>query len=161
MHNRANVNPDLVLCAVPTLPRVPRRTRSIAMSARPTLVKPTAAEASPVRIRLVMFLPTLRKTKTGAEHVGNSTSSAPACVGTQAGRPESGKLKSGKTPGRTQSSAASSSPSASRSGLPARICSAIRPEFWRIATSIFAVMSGLALRNAFEFSRPCPKRWLS
>ncbi len=47
-----------------------------------------------------------------------------------------------------------SSPSASRSGEPARICSAIRPEFWRIEASIFAVMSGLAFRNAFEFSRP-------
>ena len=58
-------------------------------------------------------------------------------------------------------SSAGSSPSASRSGEPARICSAIRPEFWRIAISILAVMSGLALRNAFEFSRPWPSRWLS
>jgi hypothetical protein len=74
---------------------------------------------------------------------------------------KSGKLKSERTSGRTQSSAGSSSPSASRSGEPARICSAIRPEFWRIATSIFAVISGLAFRNALEFSRPCPKRWLS
>ena len=58
-------------------------------------------------------------------------------------------------------SSAGSSPSASRSGEPARICSAIRPEFWRIAASILAVMSGLALRKAFEFSRPWPSLWLS
>ena len=58
-------------------------------------------------------------------------------------------------------SSAGSSPSASRSAVPARICSAIRPEFCRIAASIFAVMSGLALRKALEFSRPCPRRWLS
>src|SRR5882757_5235201 len=66
-------------------------------------------------------------------------------------------------PGKPHASAASSgsSPSASRSGEPARICSAIRPEFWRIDASIFAVMSGLALRKAFEFSRPWPRRWLS
>src|ERR1700742_4110440 len=58
-------------------------------------------------------------------------------------------------------SSAGSSPSASRSGAPARICSAIRPEFWRIELSILAVISGLALRNALEFSRPWPRRWLS
>jgi len=54
-----------------------------------------------------------------------------------------------------------SSPSASRSGVPARICSAIRPEFWRIEVSILAVMSGLAFRKALAFSRPWPSRWLS
>src|SRR6185437_4249891 len=58
-------------------------------------------------------------------------------------------------------SSAGSSPSASRSGVPARICSEIRPEFCRIEASILAVMSGLAFKNAFEFSRPCPSRWLS
>jgi len=58
-------------------------------------------------------------------------------------------------------SSVGSSPSASRSAAPARICSAIRPEFWRIAVSILAVMSGLAFRNAFAFSRPWPRRWLS
>ena len=92
------------------------------------------------------------KTKTGAGDVGNSTSSAPAHVEPQVERTQS----SGKS-----HSSAGSSPSASRSGEPARICSAIRPEFWRIAASILAVMSGLALRNAFEFSRPWPSRWLS
>ena len=65
-----------------------------------------------------------------------------------------------KEPEKSHSSAGSS-PSASRSGVPARICSAIRPEFWRIAASILAVMSGLALRKAFEFSRPWPSLWLS
>src|SRR5690349_18934579 len=89
--------------------------------------------------------------KTGAENVGNSTFSAPAMS-----KPGSGDPRSGKS-----YSSAGSSPSASRSAGPARICSAIRPEFCRIAISIFAVMSGLALRNAFEFSRPCPSRWLS
>ena len=54
-----------------------------------------------------------------------------------------------------------SSPSASRSGEPARICSAIRPEFCRIAASILAVISGLSRRNPLAFSRPCPRRWLS
>jgi len=58
-------------------------------------------------------------------------------------------------------SSAGSSPSASRSGVPARICSAISPEFCRIAISILAVMSGLARRNVLAFSRPCPSRWLS
>ena len=58
-------------------------------------------------------------------------------------------------------SSAGSSPSASRSAGPARICSAIRPEFCRIAISILAVMSGLARRKDLEFSRPCPSRWLS
>jgi hypothetical protein len=76
-------------------------------------------------------------------------------------RPPMSKLRSCEPGFRKTHSSAGSSPSASRSGLPARICSAIRPEFWRIAASILAVMSGLALRNAFEFSRPCPSLWLS
>jgi hypothetical protein len=58
----------------------------------------------------------------------------------------------------------SSPPAASSSSSPfsaARIWSARMPEFWRIAASILALMSGLALRNAFAFSRPWPMRWLS
>src|ERR1700730_3055708 len=94
----------------------------------------------------------LYASKTGAKNVGNSTSSAPARVETQIIRPK---------PDKTHASVGSSSPSVSRSGEPARICSAIRPEFWRIAASIFAVMSGLVLRNALAFSRPWPRRWLS
>jgi hypothetical protein len=53
------------------------------------------------------------------------------------------------------------SSSSSLSSLPARICSAIRPEFARIAASILFAMSGLALRKVLAFSRPCPMRWLS
>ena len=90
--------------------------------------------------------------KTGAEDVGNSTSTTPV------------RHVSGLNPrsvSEAYSSPAGSSPSASRSAGPARICSAIRPEFCRIAVSILATMSGLALRKAFEFSRPWPSRWLS
>src|SRR5215813_11849906 len=85
--------------------------------------------------------------ETGVQDVGNSTSSAPV-------------------PWKNLSdfkaySSAGSSPSASRSAAPARICSAIRPEFWRIAVSILAEMSGLVFRKALAFSRPWPRRWLS
>jgi hypothetical protein len=66
-----------------------------------------------------------------------------------------------RAPRNDDQSSAGSSPSASRSGEPARICSAIKPEFCRIAASILAVMSGLAFKNALEFSRPWPRRWLS
>ena len=115
----------------------------------PTRMRPRPDEL--VRIRRFMGSTRHTPNKTGAEDVGNSTSSAPALS----------KLWS-RDPGfRKPYSSAGSSPSASRSGVPARICSAIRPEFWRIAVSIFAVMSGLAFRNAFEFSRPWPSRWLS
>ena len=91
--------------------------------------------------------PFATQNETGTEDVGNSTSSVPA-------------------PRENLSlvevySSAGSSPSASRSGVPAKICSAIRPEFCRIAVSILAVMSGLPFKNAFEFSRPWPRRWLS
>src|SRR5260370_26482730 len=59
--------------------------------------------------------------------------------------------------GRRQPSAASSSlPAAS-----ARIRSAIGPAFCRIAASILAATSGLALRKPLAFSRPWPMRWLS
>jgi hypothetical protein len=75
---------------------------------------------------------------------------------TKSQSPASDSIRSGKA-----QSSAGSSPSASRSGLPTRICSAIRPEFCRIAISILAVRSGLARKNAFAFSRPCPMRWLS
>ena len=88
------------------------------------------------------------QTETGAKDVGNSTSLAPA--------PRENLFAA-----EAYSSAGSSSPSASRSAAPARICSAIRPEFWRIAVSILVLMSGLAFRNAFAFSRPWPRRWLS
>jgi hypothetical protein len=43
-----------------------------------------------------MFVTVRKQNRTGAGNVGNSTSSAPACVGAQVSRPESGKLKSGK-----------------------------------------------------------------
>src|SRR5258708_29306722 len=52
----------------------------------------------------------LRQTKTGVANVGNSTSSAPVTVETQVMRPKPGKSHS----------SAGSSPSASRSGEPAR-----------------------------------------
>src|SRR5215213_696338 len=55
-------------------------------------------------------------------------------------------------------SAASSSSSSSG---PARIFSAISPEFARTAASILAAMSGLFFRKVLAFSRPCPMRWLS
>ena len=71
------------------------------------------------------------------------------------------QLKLRRTQVAEAQSSAGSSPSASRSGVPAKICSAISPEFCRIATSILAVMSGLARRKALAFSRPCPSRWLS
>ena len=58
------------------------------------------------------------------------------------------------------SAASSSSPPPSPSG-PARICSAMRPAFWRIAASILAAMSGLLLRKLLAFSRPWPMRWES
>jgi hypothetical protein len=67
---------------------------------------------------------------------------------------------SGRT-ARRQLSAASSSPSASASGSPSRILSARMPEFCRMAASMRSAISGLALRKAFAFSRPCPMRWLS
>ena len=54
------------------------------------------------------------------------------------------------------SSASSPSP-----GSPLRICSAISPEFCRIAASMRAAISGLLRRNALAFSRPWPMRWLS
>ena len=57
-------------------------------------------------------------------------------------------------------SAASSSPVLSPSS-PARIFSAMRPAFCRIAASIFPAISGLALRKVLAFSRPWPMRWLS
>ena len=57
------------------------------------------------------------------------------------------------------SSSASSSSSSSFSA--ARIFSAMRPEFARIAASILLAMSGLALRNTLAFSRPWPMRWQS
>lgn len=60
--------------------------------------------------------------------------------------------------GRAQSSAASSSSPPSGS---ARICSAMRPAFWRIAASTRPAMSGFAFRNCLAFSRPWPMRWLS
>src|SRR5215813_13044361 len=44
---------------------------------------------------------------------------------------------------------------------PARICSAMRPAFCRIAASILAAMSGLLLRKPLAFSRPWPMRWES
>ena len=44
---------------------------------------------------------------------------------------------------------------------PARIFSAIRPAFWRIAASIRAAISGFCLRKVLAFSRPWPMRWLS
>ena len=44
---------------------------------------------------------------------------------------------------------------------PARMRSAMRPEFCRTAASILAAMSGLALRKFLAFSRPWPMRWLS
>src|SRR5579862_6893701 len=53
---------------------------------------------------------------------------------------------------------ASSDPPASAS---ARIWSAMRPAFSRIDNSIRAAASGLALRYALAFSRPCPSRTLS
>jgi hypothetical protein len=56
---------------------------------------------------------------------------------------------------------ASASLSASSSVSPAKIFSAIRPAFWRIAASIVAAMSGLFLRKVLAFSRPWPTRWLS
>ena len=41
-------------------------------------------------------------------------------------------------------------------------CSAIRPEFWRIEASILGGHVGVgSSKPPFEFSRPCPKRWLS
>src|SRR5437764_1560386 len=55
-----------------------------------------------------------------------------------------------------------SHPSAASSELassPARMRSAIRPAFCRIAVSILAAMSGLDLRKALAFSRPWPIRW--
>ena len=123
----------------------------------------------------------IHKTKTGTENVGNSTSSAPAMSSLKSSdrsdpvhrimissvysndpRKDSRFFRNSVAQGpRKSHSSAGSSPSVSRSGEPARICSAIRPEFWRIAASILAVMSGLALRKAFEFSRPWPSRWLS
>lgn len=51
-----------------------------------------------------------------------------------------------------------SPPSSSSSGSPARICSAIRPAFCRMAASILAATSGLARRKVLAFSRPCPMR---
>src|SRR5258708_15352280 len=59
------------------------------------------------------------------------------------------------------SAAAGSSPSASRSGPPPSTSPPFSPTFWRIAASIFAGMSALALRKALEFSRPSPRRWLA
>ena len=131
-----------------------RKPNGITISPTPARRRHPPPESVDVKIKRVMFATRHTHNKTGAKDVGNSTSSAPAMS----------KLRSrGPGLGKSHASAASSgsSPSASRSGEPARICSAIRPEFWRIATSIFAVMSGLALRNAFEFSRPWPSRWLS
>jgi len=58
-------------------------------------------------------------------------------------------------------SSTASSSSSSRVSSPARIFSAIRPAFWRIATSILPAMSGLPLRKVLAFSRPWPMRWLS
>jgi hypothetical protein len=66
--------------------------------------------------------------------------------------------RSGCRPRRTQPSAVSAS---SPSSSPARIFSAIRPEFSRTAASMRAAISGLALRKVLAFSRPCPIRWLS
>ena len=105
----------------------------------------------PVKIRGFINLPTTQKQKRAPTTSATQRPQRPLCRNSVM-RPKSEK---------SQSSAGSSSPSASRSGEPARICSAIRPEFWRIAASILAVMSGLALRNALEFSRPWPSRWLS
>ncbi len=66
------------------------------------------------------------------------------------------------SPSSFQASAASSSSSLSLSVTsPARIASAIRPEFWRTAASILAAMSGFSFKNCLAFSRPCPMRWLS
>jgi hypothetical protein len=67
------------------------------------------------------------------------------------------------SPSSFQASAASSSSlSLSLSSTsPARMASAIRPEFWRTAASILAAMSGFSFKNCFAFSRPCPMRWLS
>jgi hypothetical protein len=56
----------------------------------------------------------------------------------------------------TYSAASSCSPSS-----PARIFSAMRPEFCRMAASIRAAISGFCLRKTLAFSRPCPTRWLS
>ena len=88
------------------------------------------------------------------EHDRSQTKQAPKTSATQ--RPQRPLLA--KTLRVKAYSSAGSSPSASRSAGPARICSAIRPEFWRIEVSILAVMSGLAFKNAFEFSRPWPRR---
>jgi hypothetical protein len=55
-------------------------------------------------------------------------------------------------------SLASSPSSLSVSSSPARILSAIRPEFCRTAASIDAAISGLLRRKVLAFSRPCPIR---
>src|SRR5262249_7770834 len=52
----------------------------------------------------------------------------------------------------------SSSSSSPASFSPARMVSAMRPAFCRIAASILAATSGLLLRNVLAFSRPCPMR---
>ena len=63
------------------------------------------------------------------------------------------------SPSSFQASAASSSSSLSLSVTsPARIASAIRPEFWRTAASILAAMSGFSFKNCLAFSRSCPMR---
>ena len=55
-------------------------------------------------------------------------------------------------------SLASSPAASSSSSSPARIFSAISPEFCRTATSIAAAISGLLRKKVLAFSRPCPIR---
>ena len=52
----------------------------------------------------------------------------------------------------------SAASSCSALSSPARILSAMRPAFCRIAVSILAAMSGLPLRKSLAFSRPWPMR---
>ena len=165
--NRASGSPaGWFVLAVPKTPPVPSSERRRSpdetkldgnqpRSARPAVTD--AARARNIRRQdqtrhalITSYTQTKRALKTSATQRPQRPS-----VTFQALTPETSRIRS------LYSSSSGSSPSASRSGEPARICSAIRPEFWRIAVSILAAMSGLALRNAFEFSRPWPSRWLS
>ena len=120
------------------------------------------------------------KKRRGADHVPSGPLTRPArrrdsgafrrCKGrlqppVRKHRPQSRRDKRGRCEALRDRQASASGPtthssasSPSSSSSPARILSAINPEFCRTALSIVAAISGLLRRKVLAFSRPCPMR---
>src|ERR1043166_17154 len=119
--------------------------------------------------RLTLFLPLKGGGQVGVR-AGNSAPNALAQFPPHAlPPPERGRIGGGpcrQLCARAQPKSAppvlySASSFSSPASSPARIFSAIRPAFCRMAASILLAISALALRKVLAFSRPWPMRWLS